>query len=139
MITQTNAPATLPPDATLGDQELEVLQFIAGRAPVSVREVADEWGTPRGRARTTVLTMMERLRKKGFLLRDGAETGDSGAYRYRPAVAPTAVLNQLVRDFVQKTLGGSVTPFVAYLADTPDGLTKTEVDELKRLVADMER
>ncbi len=132
-----NTVENIAPDATLGDQELEVLQFISYRAPVTVREVSDEWGVPRGRARTTVLTMMERLRKKGYLLRDGAD--GEGSFQYRPAVAPQAVLHNLVRDFVQKTLGGSVTPFVAYLADTPDGLSETEVAELRKLVDDMEK
>lgn len=131
------SPITDAPDATLGDQELEVLRFIAQRAPVTVREVADEWGTPRGRARTTILTMMERLRKKGYLARSGAD--GEGSYRYSPVVAPQAVLHNLVRDFVQKTLGGSLSPFVAYLADTPDGLSETEVAELKKLVSDMEK
>ncbi len=124
------------PDATLGDQELEVLRFIAGRAPVTVREVADEWGVPRGRARTTVLTMMERLRKKGYLIRDGVE---EGAFQYRATVAPQAVVRNLVRDFVRNTLGGSLSPFVAYLADTPEGLSATEVAELRKLVADIDR
>ena len=124
------------PDATLGDQELEVLRFVAERAPVTVREVADEWGKPRGRARTTILTMMERLRKKGFLLRDETGAGE-GSFRYRPAVAPQAVMQTLVRDFVQKTLGGSLSPFVAYLADAPEGLRDDEVAELKKLVAEM--
>jgi len=135
MITQDTVEG-IAPDATLGDQELEVLQFVSHRAPVTVREVSDEWGVPRGRARTTVLTMMERLRKKGYLLREGA---GEGSFQYRPAVAPQAVLHNLVRDFVQKTLGGSVTPFVAYLADTPDGLSETEVAELRKLVDDMDK
>lgn len=135
MTTQT--PITDAPDATLGDQELEVLRFVANRAPVTVREVSDEWGAPRGRARTTILTMMERLRKKGYLVREGAD--GEGSYRYSPAVAPQTVLHNLVRDFVQKTLGGSVSPFVAYLADTPEGLNETEVAELKKLVNDMDK
>jgi predicted transcriptional regulator len=81
--------------------------------------------------------MMERLRKKGYLVRAGAD--GEGSFRYSPAVAPQAVLHNLVRDFVQKTLGGSLSPFVAYLADTPDGLSETEVAELKKLVTDMEK
>jgi len=125
------------PDATLGDQELEVLRFVAERAPVTVREVAEEWGRPRGRARTTILTMMERLRKKGYLLREDSET--EGAFRYRPAVAPQTVMQNLVRDFVQKTLGGSLSPFVAYLSDAPEGFSESEVAELRRLVEEMEK
>src|SRR5207249_331104 len=58
---------------SLGDQELEVLRFVAEHAPISVGEVAERFGEPRGLARTTILTVMERLRKKGFLTRSKAE------------------------------------------------------------------
>ena len=119
--------------ATLGEQEIEVLRFVAGRAPCSVREVAVEFGEPRGLARTTVLTVMERLRKKGFLRRERR----GSAWSYRPTV-PTAELHHgLVRDFVDRTLGGSLSPFVAYLTDAK-GLSREEVASLKKLVRELE-
>jgi predicted transcriptional regulator len=123
----------------LGDQELEVLRFVTDRAPVSVREVAEEWGKPRGLARTTILTVMERLREKKFLVRTKDEN-DSGAFRYSPAVEKADLMRSLVKDFVHKTLGGSVTPFVAYLADSGgEELSDAELDELKRMVEAMEQ
>lgn len=116
----------------LGEQELEVLRFVTDRgAPVTVREVAQEWGTPRGLARTTILTMMERLRKKSFLVREKAT--DGATFQYAPAVPKTDLMRSLVQDFVQKTLGGSVSPFVAYLADAPD-LSDKELADLRLLV-----
>jgi predicted transcriptional regulator len=39
----------------------------------------------------------------------------------------------LVEDFVEKTLDGSLTPFVAYLAQNK-GLTEGERDDLMKLV-----
>ena len=66
---------------TLGDQELEVLRFVAEQCPISVGEVARQFGVPRGLARTTILTVMERLRKKGFLTRSKNER----PARYAPA------------------------------------------------------
>ncbi len=120
----------------LGDQELEVLRFVTDRAPVSVREVAEEWGKPRGLARTTILTVMERLREKKFLVRSKSDT--DGAFQYAPAVEKAELMRGLVRDFVEKTLGGSLTPFVAYLADAK-GLSDQEMDDLKRLVESMEQ
>src|SRR5437763_10767081 len=95
----------------LGAQELEVLRFVAEHGPASVGEVAEQFGAPRGLARTTVLTMMERLRKKGYLVRKK----EARAFRYAPRQAQADVLRGLVRDFVEKTLAGSLTPFVAYL------------------------
>jgi predicted transcriptional regulator len=120
----------------LGEQELEVLRFVTDRAPVTVREVANEWGAPRNLARTTILTVMERLRTKGFLTRDRAP--DDSTFQYSPAVAKTDLMRGLVQDFVEKTLGGSVAPFVAYLADAPD-LSDREMEELRRIVQGMER
>ena len=117
----------------LGDQELEVLKYVADHAPISVREVAEQWGEPRGLARTTILTVMERLRKKGYLARHK----DGGSFAYTPVIAKTDLLRGLVQNFVEKTLAGSLSPFVAYLADNKD-LSATELDALKRLVREMD-
>ncbi len=62
---------------TLGDQELSLLRYVTDHAPITVREVAEQFGETHGLARTTILTMMERLRKKNFLTR----RKDGGAFR----------------------------------------------------------
>ena len=126
-ITNTNNPGSL------GDQELELLRYVADNAPASVRDVVDNFGTPRGLARTTVLTVMERLRKKGFLTR----LKDDGVFQYTPSMAKPQLLQNLVGDFVQKTLGGSLSPFVAYLTEARD-LEDAEIAELRKLVDQME-
>ena len=117
----------------LGDQELEVLKYVADHAPLTVREAAEQWGEPHGLARTTILTMMERLRKKGYLARHKA----GGSFAYTPVIAKTDVLRGLVQNFVEKTLAGSLSPFVAYLADSKD-LAPHELDALKALVQEMD-
>jgi predicted transcriptional regulator len=116
----------------LGGQELEVLRFVAEHAPISVGEVAQQFGEPHGLARTTILTMMERLRRKGYLTR----TRERPA-RYSPGVPQTEVMRGLVRQFVEKTLAGSLSPFVAYLAEKKE-LKEEEVTELRRLVEELE-
>lgn len=114
---------------SLGDQELALLRYVTDRAPVTVREVAEQFGEAHGLARTTILTMMERLRKKNFLSR----TKDGGAFQYRPVVAKTELMQGLVHDFVEKTLGGSLSPFVAYFSQA-NGLSERERADLRRLV-----
>jgi predicted transcriptional regulator len=118
---------------SLGDQELEVLRYVAEHAPASVGEVAEQFGAPRGLARTTILTVMERLRKKGFLTRSKGER----PFRYSPRTAPSEVVQGLVREFVEKTLGGSLSPFVAYLAEAKE-LSPDELADLRRLVDSLE-
>ncbi len=118
---------------TIGRKEMQVLQYVADYQPVSVREVANHVAATSGKARTTVLTVMERLRQKGYLIR----RKKGGIYQYSPRQSQAEVLQSLVADFVRDALGGSVSPFVAYLAEDAD-LDDEQLKELRRLVADLE-
>jgi predicted transcriptional regulator len=118
------------PSATVGEQELSLLRHIADRGGATVGEVAEDFGTARGLARSTVLTMMDRLRKKGFLTRRLA----GGVYRYQARASSEELTQGAIRRFVNRNLGGSVAPFVAYLSDSAR-LTDAEVKELEAVVA----
>jgi predicted transcriptional regulator len=115
---------------TLGARELALLRHIADAGGATVGEVAETFGAPRNLARSTVLTMMERLRKKGFLNRRLA----GGVYRYQARASSDEVTRGAIRRFVDRNLGGSVAPFVAYLSETT-ALTDAELGELEELVA----
>ncbi len=114
---------------SLGEQELALLRFLADHDGLSVGEAADRYGAPRRLARSTVLTMMERLRRKGFLVRRLAD----GVYRYRARTTSRDLLKGAVRRFVERNLGGSVSPFLAYLSETPH-LSESELRELEDIV-----
>src|SRR5262245_36740116 len=103
------------PRETLGPLELEVLRHIAEHHPASVREVAEHFAETSGQARTTVLTVMERLREKGYLRRRKS----GGVQRYSPTISQAQLLDRLVGEFVDGVLGGAVSPFVAYLSRSP--------------------
>lgn len=118
---------------TIGREEMQVLRYVADHHPVSVREVADHVAATTGKARTTVLTVMERLREKGYLVR----RKKGNVYRYSPKRSQADVLRSLVADFVHEALGGSVSPFVAYLAEDAN-LNDEELCELRDLVASLE-
>ena len=51
---------------SLGRAELEILQYVVDRNPIRVGEVAEHFAGAGGKARTTILTVMERLRTKGY-------------------------------------------------------------------------
>ena len=99
-----------------GPQELTLLTWLAEHPSITVGEVAEQYGGPRDLARSTVLTMMERLRKKGHLSRRRV----AGVFRYTAGAGPDEVLKDAVGTFVSHTLGCSVSPFVAYLSDEAD-------------------
>ncbi|MGA2556250.1 MAG: BlaI/MecI/CopY family transcriptional regulator [Verrucomicrobiota bacterium] len=121
-----------PPN--IGRAEMEILRYVSDHHPVSVRDVAEYVAATKGHVRTTVLNVMERLRKKGCLKRRKI----NGLFQYSPSVPKGDLLRSLVREFVERTLGGSLSPFVAYL--THEGkLSAGELAELRALVAEMER
>ena len=116
----------------LSELELELLRFLATAGPRSSREAAEEFGEPRGYARTTVATLLERLREKGYLKRARSE----GVYKYSSVLSQPELLQSVVSRFVDRALGGSVSPLVAFLAENPS-LTEQEIAELKRLVEEL--
>jgi predicted transcriptional regulator len=120
--------------ATLGSLEIEILRYIGDHYPISVGEVAEHVAQTTGQARTTVLTIMDRLRGKGYLTRKHV----GGVYRYSPKIPNQELLRGLVKDFVDTTLGGSVSPFVSFLAEG-DPISEDDLNLLKRLVRDLER
>lgn len=121
------------PKPSIGDQELALLQHLHAHPDSSVGEVASQYGEPRGLARSTVLTMMERLRAKAYLKRRQLD----GMYRYSAVTGPAEVMRHAVGQFVEKTLSGSVSPLVAWLAERKE-VSAAELDELEALVAQLQ-
>ncbi len=117
----------------LGEQELELLNFITDNSPVTVREAVEMFGEPRGLARTTILTVMERLRKKGYLKRQDKE----GVFEYSPCLPKKELMHRLTRSFAEKVLGGSLDPLVAYLSQDAE-VTDEQLNELQQLVDALE-
>jgi predicted transcriptional regulator len=117
----------------LSDLELEVLRYLAGAGSKTAREAADEFGEANGYARTTVLTLLERLRQKGYLSRSKVE----GVFRYQSRVSSDELMRGVVGQFVQRSLGGSVSPLVAFLSQNRR-LSDEELAELRCLVDSME-
>jgi predicted transcriptional regulator len=113
----------------IGRAEMDVLRYITDHHPVTVRQVADYVSQTKGHVRTTVLNVMERLRQKGYLARKKTH----GTFHYSPRLPKEELLRSLVGDFVNRTLGGSLSPFVAYLTHEAK-LSQEELAELRLLV-----
>jgi len=117
----------------VGRAEGDVLRFIAESGTASVTEVGDYLAATKGLTRNTALTMMERLRTKGFLTRKKVE----GLYRYAPVTAKETLMSGIVEDFVGGVLGGSISPLVAYLGRQTE-VSSDQLEELRRLVKSLD-
>jgi predicted transcriptional regulator len=118
---------------SIGRAELEVLRYISEHRPATVRTVAEHFAQTKGYVRTTVLNVMQRLCDKGYLVRRKAE----GVFQYEPRAGKGELLRSLVRDFVDRSLGGSLSPFVAYLAEDAK-LSDDDLKQLQKIVRDLD-
>lgn len=111
----------------VGKAELEVLKVVWDKEPCGVPEVAAVMAG-RGAARTTVLTVMQRLHKKGFLKRYKKD----GIWLYESTKPKKAVLGGLARQFINNIFEGSSANLVMHLVEGP--IREDEVEQIRAIL-----
>ena len=107
--------------APLGELEIGVLQILwAAGEPLDVNAVVQGLGG--SRAYTTVMTTLDRLYKKGYLLR----AKEGRAFVYQAKVAQEAVLGAMLNRVAQMLCGGDIRQLIPQLLGMNDRLTETE-------------
>lgn len=119
----------MKPGKSIGDVELALLRHIGMKGSVSSGDAAAQFGDTHGLARSTVLTMMERLRKKGYLKRRRS----GGLYRYSTTTDEDEVVQNNVSAFIENTLRGSVSPFFVWMSRR-EKVSDEELASLEALV-----
>jgi predicted transcriptional regulator len=119
----------------LGELELLVMTEVWSCSAATAREVCDRLTGARQRAYTTIMTTMDRLHRKGLLLREK----DGLAWRYRPELDRPAFEKALAERLALKILRshgeGALSAFVHATAEVDEAL----LDRLARLVAQRRR
>ncbi|MEX2120686.1 MAG: BlaI/MecI/CopY family transcriptional regulator [Pirellulales bacterium] len=116
----------LPP---LSESQLEIMDVVWDRGQVTVGEVWKQLAGRRKVARNTVLTLMERLAKKGWLRRKA----DGHVYRYTAAHPRDATLKQLVGRLVDSAFRGSAEGLVMTLLNGRS-ITAEEANRIRQLI-----
>ena len=111
-------------------QELQFLRFVALHGPIAAGRVAEGLGGELGVSRSTVLTVLERLRRKGHLRRRRV----NGVYLYASKLPHDRLMRATVGQFVERSLGGSVLPFAAWLSERAE-VSEEELTELRAIVS----
>lgn len=113
----------------LPDAELEIMQVVWDcSCPAPRAEVERRMAEVRPLAQSTLLTVLTRLAEKGFLRIEKA--GRSSVYY--PLISREEYQAGQSRRFVDQLFGGSIPAFASAL--TASGLTREELDELRRLL-----
>lgn len=120
----------MPPEGKLTPVQFEILQRIwDSNAGLTVGEIWDAVKSGRDVSRTTVLNLVDRLEKRGWLSRSKDET----IFRYKATVDRSSAENQLANDFVQEFFAGSAMSMVRSLLGSRP-LTKGDIRRLQKLL-----
>lgn len=116
----------------LGTLESAVMDVVWGQgAPVTAREVCDRLTGTRERAYTTIMTTMDRLHRKGLLVRHK----DGSAWRYAPALSrpefEKALADGLAQEILEMHSDAALSAFVDAAARVDESL----LDRLASLIA----
>lgn len=124
------------PDGTLTAAQYELMEVVWKFAAqgATVAEVWQAVSEQRPVARTTVLNLLDRLEKRGWLRR----IESAGANRYVATVDRDRTSAQLASGFVQEFFGGSPANLVMSLLGTAE-LDAAELQRLRKLLADADR
>jgi predicted transcriptional regulator len=114
----------------LGSLEADVMESLWRQSPASVREVKDRLARKRPLAYTTVMTVMSRLEKKGYLRREQA----GRAYVYSPALTYEEFRSRTITSVCTDLLGGFGEPVLSHFIATVGKLDADDLDELARLI-----
>lgn len=119
------------PDEALTPTQLSILQVIwnAGSAGATVASLWEALCEHRPVARTTVLTQVQRLEKRGWLVRDAAD----GVAVYRAARGREQAERTLARRFVADFFAGSAAGLIKSLLGS-GRIGKRELAELKAII-----
>lgn len=115
--------------APLSAAQLEIMNLIWASGEATVTEIWKELEKERLVARTTVLTVMDRLEKKGWLKR----RSEGLQHYYAPAQSREATLGGLVRRLVDTAFAGSAEDLVVALLDGR-GVSREEARRIRQLI-----
>lgn len=110
--------------------EFEVMDVLWQTGEATVKEVQTALEGDRKLAYTTVATLLNRLRDKGYV---GAEERNF-AYVFRPLIGREQVVRRKLDDLVRRLFGGDVTPLAAYIAENRN-LTPAQIAALEEMVS----
>jgi len=114
--------------------ELEILNLIWERGPLTVRQVLDLLNPERARAYTSVMTLLNVMTDKGLLKRKAS----GRAFVYAAVAERQKTLGKMLADLLGRAFQGSPTALVAQLLEHTQP-SAAELAEIRSTVREFER
>ncbi len=114
---------------SLSDAQLEIMQIVWAQEQSTVTQVWQALCAQREVARNTVLTVMDRLVKRGWL----SKTADGNAFLYAATVNQKKTMGQVVRKMVDTAFSGAADEMIVALLDGR-GVSDEEAARINKLI-----
>lgn len=115
----------------LTSAEAEIMRVVWDTGePVTVRDVYELLRERKRIAYTTVMSIMNKLAKKGFLVQDKSAT----AYVYSAAMSDVEIAGNILDSVVDKVLAGASEPMIAKLLGSRKKLSAQKLKKLEDLL-----
>ncbi|MCA9265003.1 MAG: BlaI/MecI/CopY family transcriptional regulator [Planctomycetales bacterium] len=122
----------MAPDGKLTTAQFEIMQLIwDAELGLTVGEIWDAIRAKRDVSRTTVLNLVDRLEKRGWLARRKVD----GTFRYRASVDRERTERKLAAEFVSEFFGGSPTSLFLSLLGSRS-VSRQEIQRIRKLLND---
>lgn len=123
----------MPRRSPVSDAELEVLKVLWAAGPATVRDVAAALRRRRRRlAYNTVLTLLSRLREKGYVAADRRDT----AHLFRAVVTRDDLLGSTLAALADRVCDGTASPLVQALV-RGQRFSADEIAHFRKLLDDL--
>lgn len=123
----------MSPRMPVSDAELEVLKELWAAGPATVRDVAAALRKRRRRlAYNTVLTLLSRLREKGYVAADRRDT----AHLFRAVVTRDELLGSTLAALAERVCDGTASPLVLALV-RGQRFSAAEIAGFRKLLDDL--
>jgi len=119
---------------SISEAESLVMDVLWQRHPLSAEEVLEALADTTQWQEPTVKTLLNRLLKKRAI----AAQRDGRRYLYRPLLTRESYVHSQSKTLLDRLFGGRVAPLVAHFSQH-EKLSKKDLDELKRLIAELDR
>lgn len=122
------------PDISISEAESVVMAVLWQRHPLGADDIIAALAQQQPWQEATIKTLLNRLLKKGAI----AAEPDGRRYRYSPLLQREAWLRAQSAGLLDRLFGGRVAPLVAHFSQHRK-LSRKDIAELKRLIAEMEK
>lgn len=116
--------------ALSGELELPIMDILWTKGAMKGRDLYAEIRREKEIAYTTALTVLDRLSKKGFIIKDRK----SGTILFAPAISKEAYDSAVTENLIQRAFEVSPDLAVSAFADLYSRMPKKDLDRLERLI-----